>query len=100
MSWIGAPEAVQDRCNFLKLMRFDCLECHQGIEVEARFIGKDANCPHCEKRLTVPMVSGSPPPVALVVADDEEEQPAKWTNLPQKASETVAHALRILRRRW
>ena len=79
-------------------MKFDCPNCRQGIEVEARFIGKVANCPHCQNELTVPMISGSPPPVELVLAG-EDESSAKWSGLPQKASETLVTALRILRRR-
>jgi hypothetical protein len=80
-------------------MRFDCPECDQGIEVEARFIGKQANCPHCDELLTVPMVGGGPPRAKLVVADDEEKEwTLKWTAFSQKASATVVSALRILRR--
>ncbi len=84
---------------FPEVMRFDCPECDQGIEVEARFVGKEANCPYCDKLLTVPMVAGGPPRAELVVVDDEEEAPpAKWTAFSQKASATLVSALRILRR--
>ena len=51
-------------------MRFDCPECQKPVEVEARFIGKEASCPYCRKLIRVPAGSGDPPPVAVPVVND------------------------------
>ena len=77
-------------------MNFDCPKCHQGIEVEARYIGKLANCPHCHAEVKVPMVAGDPPPAALKVAGGEELPSVRWTSLPWRESASVANFLRIL----
>ncbi|BCX48714.1 RDD domain-containing protein [Haloferula helveola] len=75
-------------------MRFDCPECAQGIEVEARYIGKEANCPHCKKLIQVPMVSGDVPP-ATIRPEDIVETDVRWTRLPWSKSASVDNALRI-----
>ncbi|MEP4078497.1 hypothetical protein [Haloferula sp.] len=77
-------------------MRFDCPSCNDGIEVEARYIGKIANCPHCDDEVKVPMVPGEPPTAALKVAAGEELPKVTWGRLPWRESASVANALRIL----
>ena len=77
-------------------MRFDCPSCHDGIEVEARYIGKIANCPHCHEEVEVPIMTGEPPPAALKVAGGEEWPTVRWTSLPWRESASVANFLRIL----
>lgn len=57
-------------------MKFDCPECHRPIEVEGRFIGKEASCPYCGEVIQVRAGSGDPPPVAVPVATAPAHPPA------------------------
>lgn len=77
-------------------MRFDCPECRKGIEVEARHVGRVAQCPHCEVEVEVPMVSGDPPTAELRAAGGEELPAVRWTRLPWRESASVANALRVM----
>ena len=97
-SWVRSTVLKRRRAtagNFWQ-MRFDCPECDQGIEVEARYIGRDANCPHCDEGITVPMVSGAPPRAAMKVEEEDEVEEGR-KNLGKLASDTVANALKLLR---
>lgn len=77
-------------------MNFDCPKCKKGIEVEPRYIGKRAECPHCAKVIEVPLIPGDPPPAALKQALGEEMPEVRWTRLPWNESASVDNFLRIL----
>jgi DNA-directed RNA polymerase subunit RPC12/RpoP len=36
------------------LISFKCTHCHAPLQAGSDFAGKDGNCPHCNKKVTVP----------------------------------------------
>jgi|GEM_PF-7090884 len=77
-------------------MKFDCPECQRPIEVEPRFIGKEASCPYCQKLIRVPAGSGDPPPVAVPVTEPLPAVPKRNGSALQLALLVVGIVIALL----